>query len=313
MNILKECEGAKTIALTGHIRPDGDCIGSAMAMALYLRKNMPDTVVDVYMDEPADIYNCIKEIDTIKYKPCDGQVYDIFICVDCAADRSSFSNDDFNAAKKKINIDHHETNTGCGDVNYIYPFVGSCAELCFEVMDKDKIDVDIALALYIGIISDTGVLQYSNTRPETLRIVAELISFGFEFPKIIQATFYEKTYMQSQLLARALMDSELSLDNKCVVSVIDKKTMDYYGATSKDLEGIVNQLRNIRGIDCAVFMYELGPDEYKVSLRTTEAVDAVAVATVFGGGGHARAAGVTMHGTCEETIENLSREIVKQL
>lgn len=313
MDILQECAGAKSIAITGHIRPDGDCIGSSMAMALYLRKYMPEAEVDVYLEEPPTIYRCIKDIETIRFEQEEGKVYDVFICVDCAANRSAFSEDAFNAAKKKINIDHHETNPGCGDVNYIFPYVGSAAELVYEVMDLDKIDVDIALAIYIGIISDTGVMQYSNTRPETMYIVAELMKKGIDFANTVQKTFYEKTYVQTQILGHALLGSQLFFDDKCVVSMIDKKTMDFYEAKPKVFEGVVNQLRNIRGIDCAIFMYEIGPLEYKVSLRTSEAVDAVKVVTAFGGGGHARAAGVTMNGTYKDVVDDLSREIEKQI
>ena len=313
MNLLKECTGAKTIGISGHIRPDGDCVGSCMATALYLRKNMPGVQVDVFLDPISEVFNCIQDVDTINHERKENITYDVFIVMDCEPARTSFSKDDFDAAKKSINVDHHVTNTGTGDVNYIFPDTGSCAELVYEILDHDKIDAEIAKALYIGIIHDTGVLQYSNTRPETLITVSELIKYGFDFPNIITSTFYEKTYVQDQILGRALLESILFMNGRCVVSMVDRRTMNFYGADSRDLEGIVNQLRNIKGVDCAIFMYELAPLQYKVSLRTSEAVDASVVAQVYGGGGHARAAGVTMQGTYHDAINNLSREIAKQL
>lgn len=312
MKILEECKGAKRIGISGHIRPDGDCVGSCMAMALFLRKAMPGTVVDVFLDKPSEIFDCIKEVDTIKNESTD-EKYDVFIAIDCAAERFSFGQEMFEAATKTINIDHHITNTGCADVNYIFPESGSAAELVYEVLDTELMDRDIALAIYIGIIHDTGVLQYQNTRPKTLRTVANLIEYGFDFPNIITQTFYEKTYIQSQMMGIALLNSKRAMDDKCIYSMLNLKTIDDYGASSKDFEGIVNQLRNIKGVDCAIFAYEIAPKEYKISLRTSEKIDASVVTSAFGGGGHARAAGVTISGDYDHIINNLIDEINKQM
>ena len=180
-------------------------------------------------------------------------------------------------------------------------------------MDAELIDRDIAESLYTGIIHDTGVFQYSNTTPETLQAAAFLISFGFDFSKIIEESFYQKTYLQSQIMGRALMESIRFMDGRCIVSMVDRKTMDFYNAVPGDLDGIVNQLRNIKGIDCAIFMYETGVLEYKVSMRSNEKVDVAKVASFFGGGGHVRAAGCTMKGTFHDCINNLSLHIDKQL
>ena len=174
-------------------------------------------------------------------------------------------------------------------------------------------DEDIALAIYIGMIHDTGVFQYSNTTPRTLVDASELITYGFDFPRIIEETFYQKTYMQNQIMGRALLESIRFMDGRCIVACVDRKTMDFYDATPSDLDGIVNQLRNIKGIDCAVFMYELGPLEYKVSMRSNEKVNVSQVASFFGGGGHVRAAGCTMNGTFHDCINNLSLHIEKQI
>jgi phosphoesterase RecJ-like protein len=173
-------------------------------------------------------------------------------------------------------------------------------------------DVEIAKSLYIGIIHDTGVLQYSNTSPKTLQTVAKLLEFEFDFPKIIDETFYEKTYLQTQILGRALLESILFLEKRCVVSAVDLKNMDFYQVNSKDLDGIVNQLRMIKGVDCAVFMYETANMEYKVSMRSNEKVNVSEIAAYFGGGGHKRAAGCTMVGTFHDVINNLSLHIEKQ-
>jgi phosphoesterase RecJ-like protein len=201
---------------------------------------------------------------------------------------------------------------GCGDVNYVKPEASSTSELIYELMEEESVDEDIAKAVYIGIIHDTGIFQYSNTSPNTLRIAAKLIEYGFDFPTIIDETFYEKTYTQNQLLGRALLESIIFMDGRCIVSCIDKKTLDFYNATSKDLEGIVSQLRIIKGVECAVFMYEIGTLEYKVSLRSCKYIDVAKVASYFGGGGHIRAAGCTMNGTFYDVINNISARLELQ-
>ena len=131
--------------------------------------------------------------------------------------------------------------------------------------------------------------------------------------KLIEESFYQKTYLQTQIMGRALMESIRFMDGRCIVSMVDRKTMEFYNAVPGDLDGIVNQLRNIKGVDCAIFMYETNVLEYKVSMRSNENVDVAKVAAFFGGGGHVRAAGCTMKGTFHDCVNNLSLHIDKQL
>lgn len=315
MDILKEVSGASTIGIGGHLRPDGDCIGSAMGLYLYLSKTCPRADIQVFLEEPADIFRCISQIEQIHTDfETEIEQFDVFIALDTTKDRLGKAEDYFDRAKKRINIDHHISNKGCGDVNYIMPKASSTCELVYDLItDKEQMDEEIAKAIYIGMIHDTGVFQYSNTSPSTLRAAAELISYGFDFPKLIDETFYEKTYVQNQILGRALLESILFMNGKCVVSMVDKKTMNFYQAEPHDLEGIVNQLRNTKGVECAIFMYQLDVLEYKVSLRSNGRVNVEKVASFFGGGGHERAAGVTMQGTFHDIVNNLSAQIAVQL
>ena len=220
----------------------------------------------------------------------------------------------FEEAKKTVNIDHHVSNgPGCGDHNYVYPEASSTSELVYELVEENMLDADIATALYIGIVHDTGVFRYSCTSPKTLQAAAKLIGYGIDFPKLIEETFYEKTYVQNQIMGRALLESMLIMEGRCIVSYIDKKTMDFYQVTGKDLEGIVSQIKLTKGTECAVFMYEIRTLEYKVSLRSGDKVDVAKVAEMFGGGGHVRAAGCTMNGTFHDVINNLTVHIEEQL
>lgn len=313
LDLIKECKDAARIGISGHIRPDGDCVGAVLGLQMYLRKCLPEADVRVYLERPAEIFHEIKGFDEIRSDFPDEAPFDVYFVLDCNEDRIGGAEKYYRTAGKKINIDHHVSNPGCGDINYIRPEVGSTCELIYDLIDADRLDRDLAMAIYVGMIHDTGIFQYSNTTPATMEKGARLIACGFDFPRLIRETFYQKSYVQTQIMGRALMESIRFMDNRCIVSAVDKKTMDFYGAEPKDLDGIVNQLRNIEGIECAVFMYQTGVLEYKVSLRTDESVNAAEVAVCFGGGGHARAAGCTMQGTFHDCVNNLSKRIAEQM
>ena len=313
LNLLEECRDARSIVISGHIRPDGDCIGSCMAMYLYLKKALADAEITVCLEKPADIFNCIKDIEKIDSR-FSAKTPDVFIALDCESSRLGEAEALFEKAKKRINIDHHVSNKlGCGDVNYVMPGLSSTAELVYELIDKSYMDEELAKAIYIGIIHDTGIFKYSNTSPKTMQIAADLLEYEFDFPAIIDETFYEKTYVQNQLLGRALLESIMFMDGKCIVSAINQKILSFYNAKPGDLDGIINQLRIIKGVECAIFMYETGNQEYKVSLRSCNYIDVSKVASYFGGGGHVRAAGCNMSGTFHDVVNNISKQIERQM
>ena len=314
MDLLKECEGAEKIGISAHIRPDGDAVGSSMALYLYLKKMLPDAEVRLFLETPPDNLKHLRYLEEIDSDYIYSGIFDVFFALDTTPDRLGKAETFFRNAKKKINIDHHISNqSGSGDLNVVLSDASSTAEVLYGLMKKENLDEDIAMALYTGIIHDCGVFQYSNTSPETMRIGAELIGFGFPFSKIIEESFYQKTYLQNQILGRALMESICFFDDRCIVSCIDQKIMHLYQAKPSDLDGIVNQLRNCKGVDCAVFIYETETLEYKISMRSNEYVDVAKVASFFGGGGHIRAAGCTLRGTIKDVIKHLSSQIALQL
>ena len=285
-----------------------------MAMELYLKKALPDASIKVFLEEPPEVFSCIKDFEKIDQTYAAEESVDVFIALDCEKSRLGKAEEIFANAKKRINIDHHVSNErGCGDVNYVIPGSSSTAELVYDLIDQKYMDEEIAKAVYLGIIHDTGVFKYSNTSPKTLTIAAELIKYGFDFPDLIDRTFYEKTYTQNQLLGRAMLESIVFMDGRCIVSAIDNKTLKFYNATSCDLDGIINQLRITKGVECAIFMYEIGNLEYKVSLRSNQYVDVSKVAEYFGGGGHVRAAGCSMNGTFYDVVNNISGQIELQM
>lgn len=317
MKIATEVKDAKTIGISGHIRPDGDCVGACMALYLYLKKVYPEKEVELFLEQPSEVFRCIKDIDQIRTDLEEGAEkegdFDVFIALDTAKERLGAAEALFDRAGKTINIDHHVSNPGSGMVNYIDTQASSTSELVFDVMEEDEIDVEIAKAIYIGIVHDTGVFRYSNTSSKTMAIGAKLLSFGFDHSDLIEKTFYEKTYVQNLLLGRALLESILIMDGKCIVSAIGKRTLDFYQASPKDLEGVVSQLNQTEGTECTIFMYQTGVQEYKVSLRSKGKVDVAQVAQYFDGGGHVRAAGCTMNGTFYDVVNNLTLHIERQL
>lgn len=317
MELKEICKEAGRIGISGHIRPDGDCVGSCLGLYLYLKKLFPEKEIKVFLEQPAEIFSCIRGFDEItilgKETPKE-EPFDVFFALDTAKDRLGAAEKLFEEAKLTVNIDHHISNAnGTGKLNDIRPEVSSTSELIYELTDKEELTEDMAVALYIGIVHDTGVFRYSNTSPKTLEAAAKLISFGFDFPKLIDETFYEKTYVQNQIMGRALLESMLIMGGRCIVSYIDKKTMDFYRVSGKDMDGIVSQLRLTKGVECAVFMYELDTMVYKVSLRSGGLINVAEIAERFGGGGHVRAAGCTMNGTFHDVINNLSAHMEEQL
>lgn len=307
-------KGKQTVALGGHIRPDGDCIGSCMGLYMYLKEQYPHLETDVYLEEVPKVYQIIEKTEEVKNQiPADKQ-YDLFICLDCGDEkRLGFSAPLFQGAKQTLCIDHHVSNEAFADINDIVPDASSTSELVFLLLDKEKISRPVAEALYMGIAHDTGVFQYSCTSPETMEAAAELMRKGIDGNDIIDRTYYEKTYVQNQILGRALLESILVLDRQCIVSVVDKKELEFYEADASDLEGIVSQLRQTKGVEVAMFMYELENRQFKVSLRSKGKVDVSAIAKYFGGGGHVRAAGFSMTGSSHDVINNVTEQIALQL
>ena len=312
--IANELAEVNTVAIARHVRPDGDCVGSCMGLYLYLKENYPEIATDVYLELPGEQFSflsCFEEIKTA-YEP--GKVYDLLITLDVSdKNRIGVALEGYETAKKRVCIDHQISNRGLGDVNEIRPNASSTCEVLYTLLEEEKVSKVVAEALYTGMVHDTGVFQYSCTSPETMRIAAKLMEKDIPFTKIVEESFYEKTYVQNQILGRCLMESILIMDGKCVIGVVKKKMMDFYHVEPKDLDGIVQQLRVIKGVEVAIFIYEVKPQEFKVSLRSKGKVNVNEVASYFGGGGHVLAAGCTFHGSVYDVMNNLLEIIEKQL
>ena len=315
--INAELIGAKKIAIAGHIRPDGDCVGSCTALYLYLEQLKQEfgfEQVDVYLEPFGNEFRILTGVKEIKHSYETEECYDVFISLDCGSlDRLGNAIKFYNTAKKTINIDHHISNVKFAGVNHVVDDASSTCEVLFTLMEENHITKEIAEALYVGIIHDTGVFKHSNTKEKTMNIAGKLLSKGIDAPTLIDESFYSKTYLQNQVLGRCLMESILVLKGKVVFASIDRKMLDFYGASTSDLDGIIDQLRVTKGTEVAIFIYETDFHEFKVSMRSNGDVNVSKIAVYFGGGGHIKAAGCTMRGSMHDVINNLTLHIEAQL
>lgn len=312
MKIHDKLINVKKLGIAGHVRPDGDCVGSCMGMYNYIVDNYKDIETHIYMEQPGEKFDYIANIDKIEEEVKDSG-FDLFIILDVSdKSRIGVATNAFNEATNTLCIDHHISNYGIANENVVIPSASSASEVVYDLLEDDKISKNTAEALYTGIIHDSGVFKYSSTSEHTMNIAGKLMNKGFNFQEIIDDGFYAKSYIQNQILGRALLESILFLNGKCIFSSLSRELMDFYGVTPKELGGIVEQLRLTRGVECAVFIYQTDEMEYKVSLRSNSIIDCNEVVSSFGGGGHVRAAGCTMRGTAHDVINNLSEKIEQQ-
>ena len=307
-------EDVKTVAIIGHVRPDGDCVGSCLAAYNYLEEHHPAVEAVVYLEIPPSKFNYLRNFDRIVSDFSEDKEYDLCLCLDCS-DTLRFGEalKFLTTAKKSLCVDHHVTNLKYAKENIVQDDASSTCEVLYGHLDESRISREVAECNYTGIIHDTGVFKYDCTSRKTMEIAGKLMEKGIDFPKIIDDSFYRKTYIQNQILGRALLESITFHGGQCIFSAISKKDMDFYGVTGADMDGVIDHLRITEGVECAIFMYEVSCREYKVSLRSTTDLDVSKIAVYFGGGGHKKAAGCTMTGSVHDVINNLSNQIVKQL
>ena len=304
----------KTVAIAGHVRPDGDCVGSCLATYNYLKQQFPEIKATLYLEPIPNIFKFLAGADEIVHTCENENMYDLFIAQDCGdAGRLGDAAKYFHTAKKTVCVDHHISNDSFADENYIFPDASSTSELVFTLIGEKYISKEIAECIYVGIVHDTGVFQYSCTSAKTMEIAGKLMETGIDYSKIVDETFYQKTFEQNRILGKALLNSRQYLDGKMIASVITTEEMEQFHVLPKHLDGIVNQLRVTKGTEVAVFLYQTGDASYKVSARSNGQVNVAELAVKFGGGGHAKAAGFSMEKSPDEILETIQQEVSRRL
>ena len=304
----------KTVGISGHVRPDGDCVGSTLAVYNYIKDNYPQIMVRLYLEPIPDVFSFLQRSEEITFDCKEEITFDLFVSLDCGSvDRLGNAMPYFYSAGHTVCIDHHESNLSFADDNYIFPDASSTCELVYELLPEEKVSKQIAECLYTGIVHDTGIFQYSCTSPKTMVIGGKLMEKGIDYPKIVDETFYAKTFAQNKIMGYAVLNSKLYLDGQCVVGVVTSEDMKKFGVNPKDMDGIVNRLRNTKGVRVAVFMYQNEDGSFKVSTRGTDDTNLATFALQFGGGGHAKAAGFTLYGSAEENIAKVIEALAEYL
>lgn len=314
MKINEIISGAKTIGIAGHVRPDGDCIGSCMSLYNYLKKNRPDIEVKVYLEFVDEKFKIIENTDAIDTDGYDGTVYDLFISLDTASpERMGHNLPFFENAKRTVCIDHHASNSGYADYNHIVPEASSASEVLYNLLDENLIDKSVAEPVYMGIAHDSGVFRFQSTTPETMRIAARMMEFGVDVNKILEDTYYGKSYNQMMITAKIQSQAVLTMNGKCIYGYCTDEMMKKYNVTIHDLDAVVASIRNVEGVEVAMFLYQLDDNKFKISLRSKTHVDVSKIAVEFGGGGHVRAAGFEVEGALDDVIEKVLEKIKPEL
>ncbi len=313
--ILKnKIEGARSIAVFGHIHPDGDCVGSTLALQNYVRDSWPEKDVRVFLEPASDRFGFLKGFQEILHTPDPEFRADLAVSLDTAGiDRLGDFRGMFESAGETFLIDHHRTNAGFADTDMVRGNASSACEVLFGLLEEERISRETAACLYTGIVTDTGVFKYEMTSQETMRIAGILMEKGIPFGEIIDGAFYMKTRKQQLIMGRALEKSVMDCDGQYIWSVITMEDKQEYGVDYRDMDGIAEQMRLTEGVDCAVLISETEPGQYRLSFRSVKKTDVSSIARGFGGGGHIRAAGCNIPGEIGEIVRMVREKVAAQL
>lgn len=293
------------ISLISHISPDGDTLSSSIALYILI-KSLGKEAEIICSNPVPKIYRFLPFWERVKL-PEQATGYSAVISVDCAdVQRFGRAVSFFDAADSTAAIDHHVTNRGFSDINYISPDSSATAEIIYGLyMALDKpVTEDVATCIYTGIVTDTGNLSYSNTTPEAIRIVARLLEDGLDITKLNRLIYRTVPFSKAKLQGYVISNMKLERGGEIGYAVLTRAQMLEYNATDEDCEGIVDSVRDVDSVRVAAFIREGSDGSFKVSLRSKAAGDVGKIANNFGGGGHSAAAGYTSKAPLSSVIMN---------
>ncbi|MHB8482099.1 MAG: DHH family phosphoesterase [Nitrospiria bacterium] len=307
--------------VTTHCNPEGDALGSSLALALFLKQLGKNARVVIHDPIPYFL-EFLPEKNVIFQSPAINERFDVICVCDCGdiARTGYFKNPGTGEkinypASEVINIDHHVTNTNFGTINWIEGEAGATGEMIYDLIHamKGVITPEIAAAIYTTIITETGSFHYSNTTPKMFRIAAECAEKGIDVNLIARGIFDTSSKGRLTLLAKVLNTLEVSHDGKIAVVSVTGEMFKQTGTTAEDTESFISFPRSIAGVEVAVLFRENNPAEYKVSLRAQEDLDVSQIAESFGGGGHKKAAGCTIQGILPEVKKKVLQAVEKRI
>lgn len=305
-SIIEEITAKKSFLITAHENPDGDAVGSTLALANFLHKLGKDVTI-YYCDPLPDNYNFLPLADTVlNFIP--DRLYDICFVLDSG--ELGRAGEALGSAKnigKIINIDHHPDNKKFGAINLLDSKASATGALIYRIIKSagHVIDYATALCIYTAIITDTGSFRYSNADPEAFYITGEMVALGIN-PWFVSERLYEsQPRKRLELLALALSTLHVAERGDIASITVTLDMLAKTGATSDLTDGFINYPRSIRGVEVAIFFREIDAGVYKVGFRSKGKIDVSSLAAAFGGGGHHNAAGCKIFGTTEETMRRI--------
>jgi len=308
--VLENIQSRKHFLVTSHTRPDGDAVGSSLALALVLRK-MGKTAEVVLGDSVPVIYKPLPQADSIVHSSHVNGKYDAAIILEC----DSVTRTRLQGLENHflINIDHHATSKPFADVNWIDPGACAVAEMVFRLAQAAgvKITPEIATCLYTGVLTDTGSFSYSSTNAHTFDLAKRLVEHGADPARIAHNIYFSSPTSKMRLLGAAL--SRLHREGALAWMSVTRDDMDRTGALEEDCEGLVNYALGIAGVEVAAFFRETPDGRVRVSIRSKGAVNVADMAEKFGGGGHACASGFSLAGPMLVAQERVLRELRQKL
>ena len=299
-------------AVLSHVRPDGDALGSQLALGLSLKRLGKD--VRIWNEEGMlEKYSFLPSANLLTKPPADPEDVDVAIALDTAIqNRLGTALPAVRSAKVWINIDHHPSNPGYGDLVYINPKAPATGQILFELIRSEKLPIDAAIAenLYVAISTDTGSFQYPNTTARTFEMAAELVRAGVDVGRVSQLTYENYPRRRAELLRDLLGTMRFEANDRVASFSLSLATAKKLGVLPEDNEGLIDHLRAIHGVIVAVFFEELADGKVRVSMRSkSEKVNVCAICEKFGGGGHVLAAGARIPGTLAEVEKKILEEV----
>lgn len=303
--------------VVSHVQPDGDASGSTFAIAWMLQSlNKNFTLINegripekfLYMAGPFSVIPY--EIDRPE------RTFGTIISVDCADfGRIGQVRGCFASEWQLLNIDHHATNDNFGQVNLVRANAAATVEVLYDLALELGVELtrELNICIYSGLLTDTGGFRYANTSPKVLQIAADMLARGVQGHELAERLLETMTYGQVSLLKRSLSTLSFAHDNRAAWLHVTLDDLSSTDASSEDMDGLVNYARNVEGVEVGMLFKEKQPGTVKVSLRSAGQADVAAIAKRFGGGGHVRAAGCTISGSIEEAIEQVVKEVGKEL
>lgn len=310
MAALKQCN---SILISVHRNPDGDALGSQLALMLALQKT-GKTVTVHNLDPVPEIYRFLPRAEQIRSgRPVAGR-HDAYIVLDSDPPRTGLFDESI-PADTLINIDHHVTNPAVWPLTWLDPAASATGEMVYRLIRLLDVpmDRDIALCLYTAIFTDTGSFRYSNTTPESMKIAASLLEAGAD-PWLVTENVYESfSYPRIKLLGSVLHAMERSADGRTAWVVVTDELYRTTGTSAEDTDNFVNYVRSVKGVEVAVLFRQTAEAQYKISLRSKGRVDLSGLAQSFGGGGHKNAAGGVLDGSLDEVRTKVISEVEKAI